>query len=519
MIPMTKIPSDVNLSSFFSKYKNVYIYGAGKYGKVCADLFSACNISFYGYIVSKKDKELIDGYSVYSYDEICRELASNDCLVMAMRKEYQLEVLSNTEKNFDGQLVDITSHILFKRAINRDFVVRIEGLGQKYPPSKYVNNDFSNILVIRLDRIGDMIWTSAFYRELRGNFPDAHITAVCTTSNLHLLNNCPYVDERIGYDYSYDEELGKLSDREVLKRAREFAEERLRGRKYDVVFLPRGIMPRNTLANIYLAIFSSASVRIAGYYATNDKVEEWYRDIMNKIFSVVAEHKYPLHEVEKALNVIKSIGCKIESEHTEVWYKNTQVIADMNTEQVCTLRSKFDYLIAIGLTSQSAARTWDPYYYKELFARLGGTFSVCFLLLGGLDAKKEATIAFDDRYCLDFTGKTNYNDVMQLISLCDIYVGSNTGLEHIAAALKKPVIEISASFPWGDDNMGLSPKNCGAWRTKYTVLCPEVPKDEVCAKAGYCVNEKPHCINGVSVDSVQNMLIGFMKYGNFSCSL
>lgn len=513
---VTELPNDVEVTSFFEKFRYIYIYGAGKYGKACANMFSAHNISFNGYVVSKKSVSNIDGYPVYSYDEIYQHLKSEDCLVFAMKKEYQSDVLRHIKDNFDGHAVNIIDHKLFKREVYRAFVELMEKLNQQYPPSRYKNNDFSNILVIRLDRMGDMIWTSAFFRELRGNFPNTQITVVCTTSNLQLLRNCPYVNKCIGYEYTFEEETGKMPISEIYNRAKKFAEERLRDINYDVVFLPRGIIPMDAVTNILLAVFSSAPVRIAGYYATSEKIEEWYRDIIDRLFSVVAEHRDPLHDVEKPLNILKAIGCKIESDYTEIWYQKNQIIADMAAERIYGVRSKFNFLVGVGLTSQSLARTWNPNNYKELFARIGEAFSVGFILLGGTEAQKEASIAFDDRYCVDFVGKTNLNDTMQLISICDIYVGSNTGLEHMAAALKKPVIEISVSFPWGDDNEGLSPRNCGAWKTKYAVIRPEEPKDERCAKAGYCINEVAHCINNVSVDSVQKVLAGFIKYYDWS---
>jgi len=506
-----KLHNEINIKNFFSQYRYVYIYGAGEYGKCCAECFMEYNISFKGYVVSNKTINWIDEIPVYSYDEIYRELGDNDCLVLAMKKIYQLEVLNIIGNEFNGQLIDITSYKYFYYRLNRECIEFLDNLSQKYPPATYDNNDFSNILVIRLDRIGDMIWTSAFFRELRRNFPRSRITAVCEKSVLSLLCNCPYVDRVIGYKCSQEEKTGRLMNMEQLIRASEFAKSNLCDSKYDVVFLPRGIQNKEMMSNIFLAVCSSAPIRIAGYYATSDKIEAWYRESMSKLFSVIAEHRYPLHEVEKALNVLKAIDCHIKEDDTEIWYKNNQMVADMNMVQIRELRKKFDYLIAIGLTSQSSARTWSPQKYKELFGKIDDKFSVCFLLFGDTNAQKEASIAFDDKCCLDFTGKTNLNDVMQLMSICDIYLGSNTGLEHIAAAMKKPVVEISVAFPWADDNVGLSPQNCGAWKTKHVVVCPAVPQDEACAKTGFCVNDSPHCINNVSVESVYNVLSGFLK--------
>lgn len=513
---ITEVSNEITIAEAFLKYRKIYIYGTGRYGNTCAELLAENNINFDGYIMSKKDIDCIEDHPVYSYSELLCDLKDDDCLIFAMKKEYQYEVLKIIDNSYKGQLVNIIENDSFKKIYNKKYIELMEELALKYPPMKYSTNEFSNILVIRLDRMGDMIWTTAFFRELRKNYPNSHITVVCSKNNWQLLHNCPYVDKCLSYEYSYEEEIGLLPNEEVLKRAKEYAKKELNNIVYDVVFLPRGIMPMDRMANIYLAVFSSARIRIAGYYETIDNVEAWYREVMSKLFSTISSHKYPLHDVEKALNVLKSIGCTIEDDTTEIWYEKKHTIADMTLEELGLLRKKFKYLIAIGLTAQDPIKTWDPQNYKKLFARIAREFSVCFLLLGNMEAKKEASIVFDNRYCLDYTGKTDINDAIYLISMSDIYVGSDTGLKHVAAALKKPVIEISASFPWSDDNGGLSPHHCGAWRTKYVVITPTKPKSEDCARTGYCAKKYSHCINNVSVYSVWNVLTGFLKYYRFS---
>src|ERR1035437_4792429 len=51
------------------------------------------------------------------------------------------------------------------------------------------------ILVVKLDRIGDMVLTSPLLRELRRAFPNAWITLVAAESLQPLLQTCPHVSE------------------------------------------------------------------------------------------------------------------------------------------------------------------------------------------------------------------------------------------------------------------------------------------------------------------------------------
>jgi len=64
------------------------------------------------------------------------------------------------------------------------------------------------VLVVRLDQIGDVVMTTPFLRELRGNLPNAWITLVVNPSILNLVENCPYVDEVLASDCKDIGDLG-----------------------------------------------------------------------------------------------------------------------------------------------------------------------------------------------------------------------------------------------------------------------------------------------------------------------
>ncbi|MEF9997853.1 MAG: rhamnan synthesis F family protein [Lachnospiraceae bacterium] len=61
-----------NLIEFCKKYKYVYIYGAGDYGKRCSDILDSYQQCFQGYIVSdgRRDKKVINGHRVFELSEI-----------------------------------------------------------------------------------------------------------------------------------------------------------------------------------------------------------------------------------------------------------------------------------------------------------------------------------------------------------------------------------------------------------------------------------------------------------------
>jgi len=60
--------------------------------------------------------------------------------------------------------------------------------------------DARRLLVIRLDRIGDLVLFSPFLRELRRCAPKARITLVVSPETADLAARCPRVDEVLVFD-------------------------------------------------------------------------------------------------------------------------------------------------------------------------------------------------------------------------------------------------------------------------------------------------------------------------------
>ncbi len=56
------------------------------------------------------------------------------------------------------------------------------------------------ILVIRLDRIGDMVMTTPIFRALKENCPDAQITVLTNPVNRNIVINNPFIDYILVYD-------------------------------------------------------------------------------------------------------------------------------------------------------------------------------------------------------------------------------------------------------------------------------------------------------------------------------
>jgi len=71
------------------------------------------------------------------------------------------------------------------------------------------------ILIVRTDRVGDVVMITPMIRELRLKFPDAYIATLTQNHTSDILKNNPYLDEMITDD------MKKESFWEVTKKIRE----------------------------------------------------------------------------------------------------------------------------------------------------------------------------------------------------------------------------------------------------------------------------------------------------------
>ncbi|NOQ35700.1 MAG: lipopolysaccharide heptosyltransferase II [Methylococcaceae bacterium] len=92
------------------------------------------------------------------------------------------------------------------------------------------------------------------------------------------------------------------------------------------------------------------------------------------------------------------------------------------------------------------AKRWPASHYAEV-ARIKLQQGWQVWLLG---SQKDSVVAaqinqLNDNNCIDFTGKTNISEAIDLLALADTVISNDSGLMHVAAALDKNIIAIYGS--------------------------------------------------------------------------
>lgn len=348
-----------------------------------------------------------------------------------------------------------------------------------------------NILVARLDGIGDLIMTGPFLRELRRAYPDAWITLIVDPRASNLVEGCPHVDRVLTFRApSVSQWWHPLSRR--LK-AHSFARRHLWGTRYDVAIVPRwGVDFYEATALIYL---SGAPFR-AGYSEQVSANKQFQNPGYDRFLTNVLDDRSVKHEVQRNLDILPALQAEAADDGLEMWLSEE----DENFANETLPSSGAIPLVALALGAGHPRRIWPIERFAEVGRWLAGRGARLVVVGGpgeeGLGEEMRERLGGG---LIDLTNRTTLRQTAAVIRHCSLFVGNDAGPMHMAAAVGVPVVEISCHSLRGDDLHSNSPKRFGPWGVPHRIVRPEEPGDE-CA-AG-CLVAAPHCILNVTGDSV-----------------
>ncbi len=265
--------------------------------------------------------------------------------------------------------------------------------------------------------------TTPAVRTIRENFPGARITILCYPWVADIFRSSPHVDEVMIFD-------PKGSHGGIAGLLRLTGE--LRQRRFDVAIL---------LQNAFKAALITFLARIpfrAGYS------RDGRRPLLTHAVRIAPEIR-GVHQVHYYQDLCRQLG--MASGPDELFLKpdpGAVAWAAAEAERFNPGRSPL-----VGLNPGAAygpAKRWPAESYAALAARMAAEFNAGIVVFGtGADREAGAVIsaAVDD--CLDLTGRTSLAQAIAMIAQCDFFVTNDSGLMHVAAALKVPMAAIFAS--------------------------------------------------------------------------
>lgn len=336
------------------------------------------------------------------------------------------------------------------------------------------------ILIINVNWIGDVIFSTPFIRALRTGYPDSYIACLLHPRAREILEGNPCLNEIIIYDEEgvHKGLIGKLKLIACLRK-----------KNFDIAF----ILHRSFTKALF-ALLSGAKERIG--YPTK-----------RRSFLLTKPAEEPLeeaHKVEYFLNIAGAAGIKTKEASYEFYVKDSdrKFIDELLRENSITKNDRIIVLCPGG--------NWDPKRWpKENFAQAGDLLAEKFgarIVISG--AAKDVKLAEDIRKLMKSPavitcGKTTLKQLGALFEKAALVVANDTGPMHLAVAMKANVIALFGPT---------SPRLTGPYgRGNYRVIS----KNEQCDVPCYDVTCKDNrCMAEIKVEDVLKEAGGIIKNVN-----
>jgi ADP-heptose:LPS heptosyltransferase len=141
--------------------------------------------------------------------------------------------------------------------------------------------------------------------------------------------------------------------------------------------------------------------------------------------------------------------------------------------------------IAIQAGASDVMKAWRPEYFGQTMARLSRHSDVGFVMIGTAaeaDAIQLAMTTYRDSGgvapMLDASGRTTLNQLVGLLSRCQLLLTNDTGPMHLAVGVGTPVIDLSVGHV---DHHETGPYGPGHWVIQPDLACSPCGFDQICA--------------------------------------
>jgi ADP-heptose:LPS heptosyltransferase len=281
------------------------------------------------------------------------------------------------------------------------------------------------ILLIRLDRVGDLVLSTPVLKVLRKKYPAAHIAMLTRAAAADIVRHNPNLDELIVY-------RGFLASAISLRKRFDLVIDLLMDYNLDSALLTALLAPRRSIG-----------FDIEG---------------RGRLFTMpVRPAPERRHIIDHHLDLLRPLGCAAETEDD----RRPGITVDPATRDAADAWLKErgigpqHLLIALHPGGYYPSQRWPARHFSTLIGLLAARYPQArFLLLGGTS---DAALLSGIRAALDEDVRANAIAVsgISLISLAafiamsKLFIGNNSGPVHIATAVGTPTLStIGPAIPW-----------------------------------------------------------------------
>ncbi|MEI7811019.1 MAG: glycosyltransferase family 9 protein [Ignavibacteria bacterium] len=302
--------------------------------------------------------------------------------------------------------------------ILKNFLLRILLLLVKRNDKDYVPvfNEKSNILFIRLNRIGDALVVTPLLHQIKDSLK-CEISILAASSNHFIFENNPSIDHII----LFNKGLGSFFETlKLIKRER-----------YDAV------------VDLHDDVSTTVSFLIALCQAKN---KFGLRKSNEIVYSRTVERPDPkvTHVVDRIFEIARLFNVKISKESAGICYQPEE--HSVNNVKNILLRKFKDkkYLIGMNITAGSKARFWGIENFQMVLKFLSQYDVNVLIITTTKDVEKALQITSDDRDKIFYSPL--FDEFAATVSCLDFLFTPDTSIIHLASAYNVPVFGLYVKY-------------------------------------------------------------------------
>jgi ADP-heptose:LPS heptosyltransferase len=263
------------------------------------------------------------------------------------------------------------------------------------------------VLIIRFSSIGDIVLTTPVIRCIKKQVPNMEVHYLTKYSFRKILESNPHVDKLHLFDESIEQVITELKNE-----------------NFDVII--------DLHHNLRTMKVKRALHKVKAYSFKKLNVQKWI--LTNFKFDLLPD----IHIVDRYLAAAKPLGVYNDALGLDYFIPDADKVKQSDIPHAHILG-----YVAIVIGAAHATKRLPTEKLIELCSKINYPI----ILLGGPEDREigNAIAKQDDVKIYNSCGKFNLNESADLVRMAKLVVTHDTGLMHIAAAFKKPIVSI-----WGN---------------------------------------------------------------------
>lgn len=295
-----------------------------------------------------------------------------------------------------------------------------------------MSNSKFKILIIGPSWIGDMVMAQSLFIKLKELNPNCEITVTAPNWSLPLLERMPEISKTLANPFGHgDFAFGKR--REMGKK--------LKDENFDLaIILPNSF--KSALVPYFAQIKKRRGLKGEQRYIV---LNEIYKNIKKKLPLMVQRYVALAYNPTEFLPQKPEDLGKIPFPHLNANKENIpQICQNLSIEHN-------DHVLGICPGAEYGnAKRWPAEYYAKVAETWIKNRGIAYIFGSHKDLPVAQNLinAIDEKYrnkCFIITGKTSLPEAVDLLAGCEIVVTNDSGLMHVTAAVKTPLVAIYGS--------------------------------------------------------------------------